>query len=96
MIDIIKSIYAYAVADFRDHPVRFVLEMLAWATSIGCSITMALTIPHPPFMILYPLFISQCTVFGWSAYTRKSFGMVGNYMLLVSIDSVALIRLFLG
>lgn len=96
MIDIIKNIYAYAVADFRDHPIRFTLEMIAWATSVGCSITMALTIPHPPFMILYPLFISQCAVFGWSAYTRKSFGMVGNYMLLVSIDSVALIRLFLG
>ncbi len=96
MIDIIKGIYAYAVADFKDHPLRFILEMLAWAASIGCSITMALTIPHPPFMILYPLFISQCAVFGWSAYTRKSFGMVGNYMLLVSIDSIALIRLFLG
>ena len=96
MIDIIKNIYAYAVADFRDHPIRFTLEMIAWATSVGCSITMALTIPHPPFLILYPLFISQCIVFGWSAYTRKSFGMVGNYMLLVSIDSVALIRLFLG
>ena len=70
--------------------------MIAWMTSVGCAITMALTIPHPPFMILYPLFISQCAVFGWSAYTRKSFGMVGNYMLLVSIDTVALIRLFLG
>ena len=96
MIDIIKSIYAYAVADFKDNPVRFILEMLAWLTSIACSVTMALTIPHPPFMILYPMFISQCMVFGWAAWTRKSFGMVGNYMLLVSIDTVALIRLFLG
>ena len=96
MLETINSIYAYALADFKDHPLRFVLEMLAWVTSIGCSITMALTIPYPPFMILYPLFISQCAVFGWSAWTRKSFGMLGNYMLLVSIDSVALIRLFLG
>jgi len=96
VIEIIKGIYAYAVADFKNHQTRFMLEMLAWMLSIGCSITLAITIPHPPFMILYPLFISQCIVFGWSAYTRKSFGMVGNYMLLVSIDSVALIRLFLG
>ena len=96
MLDIIKGIYAYALADFKEHPVRFTLEMLAWATSIACSITMALTIPYPPFMILYPMFIAQCTVFGWSAWTRKSFGMLGNYMLLVSIDSIALIRLFLG
>jgi hypothetical protein len=96
MIDIIKGIYAYAVADFKDNPPRFTLEILAWLTSIICSVTMALTIPHPPFMILYPMFISQCCVFGWSAWTRKSFGMVGNYVLLVSIDSVALTRLFLG
>jgi hypothetical protein len=92
----IVDIYTWAKADYKVNPVRFCLEMLAWAASIGCSITMALTIPHPPFMILYPMFIAQCTVFGWAAYTRRSFGMVGNYALLVSIDSIALIRLFLG
>ena len=80
--------------DFRERPVRFCLEVLAWAASIACSITMALTIPNPPFKILYPLFIAQCAVFGWSAWSRRSFGMVGNYALLVSIDSVALFRLY--
>jgi hypothetical protein len=96
VIDIIKSIYAYANADFKENPLRFTLEMIAWATSIACSVIMAFTIPHPPFMFLYPMFIAQCTVFGWAAWSRKSFGMLGNYMLLVSIDSIALIRLFLG
>jgi hypothetical protein len=95
MLDIIFNIYGWAKADFKEWPLRFVLEMSAWAASIACSITMALTIPNPPFLILYPLFMAQCAVFGWAAYTRKSFGMVGNYMLLVSIDSVALIRLLL-
>jgi len=92
----IVDIYTWAKADFKDHPVRFTLEVLAWMTSIACSITMALTVPHPPFMILYPLFIMQCAVFGWASYTRRSFGMLGNYALLVSIDSFALVRLFLG
>lgn len=93
MLDIFVNICAWVVEDHRAWPLRFWLEIMAWATSIGCSITMALTIPNPPFMILYPLFISQCAIFGWAAWTRRSFGMVANYMLLVSIDTVALSRL---
>jgi hypothetical protein len=61
--------------------------------SIACSVTMALTVPTPPFLILYPLFITQCAIFCWAAWTRRSTGMVANYMLLVAIDTVALIRL---
>lgn len=96
MKNFIIGVYNWAKNDFREWPLRFVLEVLAWFTSIACSITMALTIPNPPFLILYPLFISQCCVFGWAAWTRKSTGMVANYALLVSIDSIALIRLILG
>jgi hypothetical protein len=61
--------------------------------SIACSITMALTVPNPPFLILYPLFMTQCAIFGWAAWTRRSTGMMANYLLLVSIDSLALVRL---
>lgn len=95
MIDNIKSVYVYAKADFTANPIRFILEVFAWATSMTCSVIMALTIPHPPFMLLYPMFIMQCSIFAWSAWTRRSFGMLGNYMLMVSIDIVALVRLLL-
>jgi len=93
MTDLFTDIYKWARRDFRQWPLRFVLEILAWALSIGCSITMALTVPNPPFLILYPLFITQCAIFGWAAWTRKSTGMVANYLLLVTIDTTALIRL---
>lgn len=89
----VSNIYNWAKRDFREWPLRFVLEISAWLMSIGCSLTMALTVPNPPFLILYPLFILQCAIFCWAAWTRRSTGMVANYMLLVSIDSVALIRL---
>ncbi len=89
------KIYDWAKNDFQTWPLRFTLEILGWFLSIFCSITMALTVPHPPFLLLYPLFITQCAIFGWAAWTRKSTGMVANYALLVSIDSVALTRLFL-
>ena len=63
--------------------------------SIGCSITMALTIPNPPFKILYPIFITQCAIFAWACKTRGSTGLLANYMLLVTIDTIALIRLWM-
>jgi hypothetical protein len=89
----IVNVYNWARQDFRVWPTRFVLEITAWFLSIGCAVTMALTLPNPPFLILYPLFIVQCTIFAWAAWTRRSTGMLANYLLLVSIDTVGLIRL---
>ena len=79
--------------DYKTFPLRFIAEIVAWILSIGCATTMALTVPHPPFLILYPLFMLQCGIFGWAAWTRGSTGMMANYILLVSIDSTALVRL---
>lgn len=89
----VKNIYNWAKHDFKEWPLRFVLEITAWILSIACSVTMALTVPNPPFLILYPLFIFQCAIFCWAAWTRRSTGMVANYLLLVTIDSIALFRL---
>jgi hypothetical protein len=79
--------------DWASHPFRFVVELLAWAVSIFCSITMAVTVPNPPLLALYPVWISGCAMYAWAAYTRKSFGMLANYVLLTSIDTVGLIRM---
>ena len=92
MRDAVLGIVSWIKADFRVWPLRFVLEVLAWAGSIGCAITMALTLPNPPFLILYPIFILQCAIFAWASWTRKSFGMIGNYLLLISIDVAGYIR----
>ena len=79
--------------DFKSHPIRFAVELLAWAVSIGCSITMALTVPNPPLLALYPIWISGCAMYAWAAWTRKSFGMLANYLLLTTIDTIGLIRM---
>jgi hypothetical protein len=79
--------------DYRTHPLRFFIELLAWAVSIGCSITMAVTVPNPPLLALYPVWISGCAMYAWAAYTRKSFGMLANYLLLTTIDTIGLIRM---
>jgi hypothetical protein len=93
MIVFFQNTYQWAQHDFRSWPLRFVLEITAWVLSITCAIWMGMTLPNPPFLILYPLFITQCTIFAWAAWTRRSTGMVANYMLLVTIDIIALARL---
>ena len=79
--------------DWNSHPWRFIVELLAWVVSIGCSITMAVTVPNPPLLALYPVWISGCAMYAWAAYTRKSFGMLANYILLTTIDTIGLIRM---
>lgn len=93
MIDLLKPTFDWIKDDFISHPVRFGIELLAWAISIGCSITMALTVPNPPLLVLYPIWISGCALYAWAAYTRKSFGMLANYLLLTTIDSIGLVRM---
>ena len=79
--------------DYGTHRLRFFIELLAWAVSIGCSITMAVTVPNPPLLVLYPVWISGCAMYAWAAYTRKSFGMLANYILLTAIDTFGLVRM---
>jgi hypothetical protein len=54
---------------------------------------MAVTVPSPPLLALYPVWILGCALYAWAAYTRKSVGMLANYLLLVTIDMVGLIRM---
>ena len=93
MNDILLNTFDWIRDDYKSHRTRFVIELLAWAISIGCSITMALTVPTPPLLALYPVWIFGCALYAWASWTRKSFGMLANYLLLTTIDSVGLIRM---
>ena len=95
MIDSVSSILQWIRDDWASNRIRFIIELFAWAISIGCAIAMALTVPNPPLLILYPIWITGCAMYAWAAWTRKSFGMLANYLLLVTIDSVGLVRMIL-
>ena len=95
MNDLFLGIFSWIKDDWDSHPFRFVVELLAWAISIGCSITMASTVPNPPLLLLYPIWITGCAMYAWAAWTRKSFGMLANYILLTTIDTIGLIRLWI-
>jgi hypothetical protein len=93
MNELLRPTFEWIKDDWNSHPVRFAIELLAWGISIGCSITMAATVPTPPLLVLYPIWIAGCALYAWAAYTRKSFGMLANYILLTTIDTIGLIRM---
>ena len=93
LISIIVGILLWIRADYQSNRLRFFVEFVAWALSIATSFIMMLTVPTPPFMILYPMWILGCVMYGWACYTRRSFGMLANYILLTTFDTIALIRM---
>ena len=95
MIDLFKPTFDWIRDDWTSNKFRFIVELLAWVVSIGCSITMALTVPNPPLLALYPVWIAGCAMYAWASYTRKSFGMLANYILLTTIDTIGLLRMVL-
>ena len=94
ILDIFNNTFEWIKEDWKSHRVRFLVEVVAWAISIGCSIAMAITVPDPPLRYLYPIWITGCGMYAWAAYTRRSFGMLANYLLLTAIDTIGLIRLW--
>ena len=88
-----KPTFDWIKDDYQSNRIRFCLEVVAWAISIGCSITMAVTVPNPPLLALYPVWITGCAIYAWCAYCRNSFGMLANYILLTAIDSFGLARM---
>ena len=93
MIELFRPTFEWIKDDYTSNKFRFAVELLAWAISIGCAITMAVTVPNPPLLALYPVWIGGCALYAWASYTRKSFGMLANYILLTTIDTVGLVRM---
>jgi len=81
----------FVAKDFKSHPIRFVVEVIAWILSISASIIMALTVPNPPLIIIYLFWVIGCSLYAWCAISRGSFGMFANYALLTAIDTYGLI-----
>jgi hypothetical protein len=93
MNETLLNTFNWIDSDYKSNKFRFCIEILAWAISIGCSITMAVTVPNPPLLVLYPIWITGCGLYAWAAFTRRSFGMLANYILLTTIDTIGLLRM---
>jgi hypothetical protein len=93
LLNLTRPIFEWIKDDWNSNHIRFIVEVIAWAISIGCALIMAFTVPNPPLLALYPAWILGCSMYAWAAWSRKSFGMLANYLLLTSIDSIGLLRM---
>jgi hypothetical protein len=62
MNDILHGVFKWINDDYKSDRLRFTFEVIAWAISVGCSITMALTVPNPPLLTMYPIWITGCAI----------------------------------
>lgn len=86
------STWGYIKRDYNEWPLRFCAEVFAWACSLVSAIIFAYSVPSVPVIPLYSIFISGCLASAWTCWTRGSFGLLANYICLITIDAVGLIR----
>lgn len=90
---LIRRVSKYIRDDWRSSPLRVIAEIFAWACSVVSAVIFAATAPDIPIIPIYGIFMSGATAAAWAAYTRGSFGLLANYVFIVSIDAVGLIRM---
>ena len=83
-------------ADYHAHPLRFCIETWAWAFSIAAAILFAATVPNLPYVPYLIITVTNCALYAWASWSRGSFGLLANYLLLTTIDTIALIRAVLA
>ena len=81
--------------DFHSNPWRLLGETYNWITSCVTAIWFAATVPNPPFLILYPIWLTGIAIMIACAHSRGSFGMTMLYSSLGCIDLVGFLRLLL-
>jgi len=93
--DWLSASWGYIKRDFNAWPLRFCAEVFAWACSVISAIIFAASVPNIPVVPLYSIFIAGCCASAWTCWTRGSFGLLANYIFLITIDAVGLIRFLL-
>jgi hypothetical protein len=56
--------------------------------SIACGIILAITVKDPALYLLYPLWLTGCSIAAICAWSRGSFGQTSMYIMLTVIDLI--------
>lgn len=95
MWDHIKDLWAFIQRDFHSHPWRLMGECYNWFVSVLVAIIFAVTVPNPPLIILYPIWISGLFIVILCAKSRGSFGLLMGASSMAFIDTIGYIRLLM-
>jgi hypothetical protein len=53
-------------------------------------------VPNLPYVPYLLITVTNCALYAWASWSRGSFGLLANYLLLTGIDTIALIRAVLA
>ena len=87
--------WLYIKKDYHENRIRFFAELFSWACSVISAVIFAVTVPNIPVILLYSIFISGCCAAAWTCYTRGSFGLLANYVFLITIDIIGLAKMMI-
>lgn len=92
-MSLLAAFKQYILLDWQTNPWRVVGEIYGWIISGISSLVFAMTVPNPPFLLLYPLWLSGLFVMITCVKSRGSTGLLALYITLAVIDTVGFIRL---
>ena len=94
-MQVVKDTLGFFIDDYRSHPVRWIVEALAWSGTLVNSILISATVPDIPWMICYPIWILGCIGYAWAQWTRRaSLGMF-SCLVFAAIDGVGFAKVLL-
>jgi hypothetical protein len=85
----------YIKRDWASNPWRAAGETYNWCTSGISSAIFAATVPNPPFLMLYPLWLSGLVVMIFCAKSRGSTGMLALCCTMLAMDLIGFMRLLI-
>jgi len=91
-----REFIAYIKLDWHSHPWRLMGECYNWFVSVVVAVVFAVTVPTPPLIWLYPMWLTGLFITILCAKSRGSFGILMGASSMALIDTVGYIRLLLS
>jgi hypothetical protein len=87
------TLWTWIRQDFASNPWRVAGECYNWMVSVLTAIIFAATVPNPPLLLLYPLWLSGLIIMCFCARSRGSFGLFMGCISMAVIDIIGYVRL---
>lgn len=87
-----QKVVKYIMDDWTSHPFRLIMETINWIGTVFCGLFIALTVPHTPFGILYPIWFCLMSISVFSSWSRGSFGVLLASVSMLAIDIFGYVR----
>lgn len=86
----------YVSEDWRSNPWRLAGETYNAVTALATAVIFATMVPHVPYGITYPLWLSGTVIMIFCGVSRGSVGIVSMSVILTVIDTVGYVRFLLN